>query len=221
MSEPQSKLRLRYQTVELSGGDIHLRTLRDNQQFSDDDGEAEALGISSAIWPLFGIVWESGKVLAELMASEEIEGLRILEVGCGIGLASLVLQQRGADITATDYHPEAGKFLDENARINGLSPIDFQRTGWADVDDNLGKFDLIVGSDLLYEPDCVALLSEFIHRHSKDTSRVILLDPSRGNLGRFSTAMGSLGYKADSKERIATELSGTYKGWVSCFSLAD
>ena len=36
---------------------------------------------------------------------------RILEVGCGIGLSSLILNRLNADITATDYHPEAEKFL--------------------------------------------------------------------------------------------------------------
>lgn len=216
-----STLRFRYQTMELAGGDMHLRTLRDNQQFSDDDGEAEALGISSAIWPIFGVMWESGQVLAKLMAEQEIEGLRILEVGCGIGLASLVLQQRGADITATDCHPEAGKFLDENARINGLEPIEFHRTGWADLDDDLGKFDLIVGSDLLYEPDCAVLLSDFIRRHSKDHSRVILLDPRRGNLGKFAHSMEDHGFVVESKERIAQEMSENYKGWVMGFSLGQ
>lgn len=213
-----SKLRFRYQTLDLAGGDMHLRTLRDNQQFSDDQGDAESLGISSAIWPLFGVLWESGRVLAKLMATERIEGLRILEVGCGIGLASLVLQQRGADITATDYHPEAERFLEENTRINGLEPIDFERTDWADLDDNLGEFDLIVGSDLLYEPDCAPLLSQFLHRHCRPQSRVILLDPSRGNLGKFSSAMGELGYQLESKQRVPDVISDSYKGWVSIFS---
>ena len=96
-----SVVRLRYHTIEFGELDIHLRTLRDNQQFSDDEGEAEALGISSAFWPLFGIVWDSGNVLAHLMVEYEIVGLRILEVGCGIALASLVLNHRLADITAT------------------------------------------------------------------------------------------------------------------------
>lgn len=67
-------LRLRYQTMEFGGMDIHLRTLRDNQEFSDDDGIAEALGISSATWPLFGIVWPSGQILAHLMLDFQIAG---------------------------------------------------------------------------------------------------------------------------------------------------
>jgi len=40
--------RVRYQTIEFGDVDIHVRTLRDTLQFEDVDGEAEALGISSA-----------------------------------------------------------------------------------------------------------------------------------------------------------------------------
>ena len=42
---------------------------------------------------------------------------RILEVGCGLGLASLVLNERSADISATDYHPEVETFLKINTEL--------------------------------------------------------------------------------------------------------
>ena len=45
-------VRFRYQTLEFGDVDIHLRTLRDRQQFDDPGGVAEALGISSATWPV-------------------------------------------------------------------------------------------------------------------------------------------------------------------------
>ena len=55
-----SSLRVRYQTIEFGDNDIHVRTLRDRQQFSDSGSdEAEKLGVSPASWPLFGVVWDS------------------------------------------------------------------------------------------------------------------------------------------------------------------
>ncbi|WP_197712951.1 hypothetical protein [Vibrio rumoiensis] len=45
-----TKLRLSYQTVEFGKTDIHLCTLRSNQEFHDPNGTAEKLGISSASW---------------------------------------------------------------------------------------------------------------------------------------------------------------------------
>ncbi|MAM89829.1 MAG: histidine kinase [unclassified Hahellaceae] len=189
-----TSIRVRYQTVEFGDVDIHIRSLRDSQQFYDAEGIAEKLGISSASWPIFGIVWGSGEVLARYLYDIDIAGRRVLEVGCGIGLASLLLNHRGADITATDYHPEAGNFLAENARLNGDRDIPFLRTGWADDDGALGLFDLIVGSDLLYEAEHVDLLSKFIDRHARPRCEVIIVDPGRGNHARFSKRMVALGY---------------------------
>jgi predicted nicotinamide N-methyase len=213
-----SRVRVRYQTIEFGDVDIHVRTLRDRQQFSDDQGTAEALGISSAAWPLFGVVWASSEVLARLMWQHDITNLRILEVGCGIGLTSLVLNHRHADITATDHHPEVAKFLSENAHLNRDMAIPFVRTGWSEADERLGKFDLIVGSDLLYEPDHAELLSEFINAHAKPHCQVIIVDPGRSNRGRFSRRMEQLGYNGDASRSIQTHaLDAAYSGHILDF----
>jgi len=189
-----SLLRVRYQTMEFGDTDIHLRVLRSNQEFSDDHGIAEALGISSATWPLFGIVWPSGQVLAHLMSDFQIEGKRILEVGCGIGLSSLLLNHRHANITATDYHPEAGNFLQENTELNHNADIPYVRTGWGDKDCGLGEFDLIIGSDLLYERGHAEMLSKFINAHARSHCEVIIVDPGRAHYARFSKLMVGLGF---------------------------
>ena len=81
-----SNLRYRYQTIEIGNTDIHLRTLKDKQQFEDINGVAEALGISSATWPFFGVIWPSSEVLAQYMHEYALDGKRILEVGCGMAM---------------------------------------------------------------------------------------------------------------------------------------
>ena len=186
--------RIRYQTLEFGDVDIHVRTLRDHMQYLDVDGVAEKLGISSATWPIFGVIWASGRVLAQHMAEFKIAGKRILEVGCGIGLASLVLNHRLADITATDYHPEAEAFLMKNVLLNKGKKIPFFRMGWEDEGGDLGRFDLVIGSDLLYERGHAGLLSHFIDQHTNPHCEVVLVDPGRGNQGRFTRRMADLGY---------------------------
>lgn len=184
-------VRVRYTSIDYPDFDIHVRSLWDGQQFSDDDGVAESLGISSAAWPLFGTLWGAGRVLARLMATHQIEGLRILEVGCGIGLPSLVLNHRRADITATDHHPEVEGFLGPNATLNGDPRIPFVRTAWSSESTGLGQFDLIVGADLLYEPQHVAELAGFVGRHCRVGGKVILVDPGRRLHARFSRRMAA------------------------------
>ncbi|MDO6564601.1 methyltransferase domain-containing protein [Amphritea sp. 1_MG-2023] len=187
-------VRVRYDTHEFDNIDIHIRSLRSNQEYDDATGEAEALGISSATWPLFGIVWPSGEVLAHHLFHSDLKDKRILEVGCGIGLTSVLLNHLHANITATDYHPQAESFMHCNTDLNDDPRVPFVRTGWADPETNLGKFDLIIGSDLLYEDEHVKQLASFICQHSKPQGKVILVDPGRGRHARFSKAMAAAGF---------------------------
>lgn len=181
-------------TVRLGGRDYRVRALSDLQQFADRNGAAGRAGISSALWSLFGQVWPSGRVLAEAMSTFEVAGKRILELGCGLGLSSLVLQQRGADVTASDHHPLAESFLLHNAALNALPAIVYRDLPWAVPDATLGRFDLIIGSDILYERDHAALLAQMMLRHAANDAEVLITDPGRGNSGPFTRALADQGY---------------------------
>ncbi|MFW1676760.1 class I SAM-dependent methyltransferase [Pontibacter sp. JAM-7] len=210
--------RVRYQTIEFDKTDIHLCTLRDNQQFHDPAGQAEALGISSASWPIFGVVWPSSLVLAHYMSDYNTEGKRILEIGCGMALSSLMLNKRHDDITATDYHPEVERFLMRNTQLNGDDPIAFERVDWADPQDELGLFDLIIGSDLLYEDQHIKLLASFIERHAKPECEVILVDPGRGRKSKLGKQLEVWGYSHQYFKPEDTEyLEQVFKGDILRF----
>ena len=204
---------VRFETVSGTGNDIQLRSLRDRQQYHDPLGEAERAGISSSQWPLFGLLWPSGRVLAGAMLTFELKGRRILELGCGLGLASLVLHRRGADITASDCHPLAAAFLLENLRLNALPSMKYEVGNWSRANPRLGAFDLIIGSDLLYDREQPGVLSDFVSLHSAASVEVVIADPDRGNQGNFTRKMDRLGY-AHSEERIRVlpGEGGPYKG---------
>lgn len=213
-----TELRLSYQTVEFGKIDIHLCTLRNKQEFYDPEGTAEALGICSASWPIFGVLWPSSFVLAHYISDYDTGGKRILEVGCGMALSSLLLNKQNADITATDYHPEVEKFLNRNTQLNNDKDIDFVRTGWADADDTLGLFDMIIGSDLLYENEHIDLLANFINQHSKPSSEVILVDPGRGRKNKLSKKLLEFGYESSHLKPENTDyLDEVFKGHILKF----
>jgi predicted nicotinamide N-methyase len=216
--------------IAVSGApDLTIRSLLDRQQFFDPSGEAERRGISSATWPLFGLLWPSGAQLAARIALRPVRaGERILEVGCGLALASLVGHRRGADITASDCHPMAAAFLRHNLRLNGLAPMPFRYGEWALPKAGsargrtlggrtvTGRFDLIIGSDLLYERDEQATLAGFIGRHSKPAAEVWIVDPDRGNRPAFNRQMAALGFGLR-EERLgvpAAEGVPAYKGRI-------
>ena len=218
--------------------DLHIRSLLDRDQFSDPQGLAEALGISSAQWPLFGLLWPSGQHLAQAVAARPVRaGERILELGCGLALASLVAHRRGSDVTASDCHPLAGAFLAENLRLNQLPSLPYCHGQWgpneaADAQAEAaagqpavagrapmvqGRFDLIIGSDVLYERDQHGELPGFIERHATPSSEVLIVDPNRGNRSAFTRRMTDLGYtltdtQLHTEARSGPQAQAAYRG---------
>ncbi len=74
--------------------------------------------------------------------------MRVLELGCGLGLPSLVAAARGAVVTATDWASDAIELLRRNAGRNQLvlrSEVHDWREPWDE------EFDLVLAADVLYE----------------------------------------------------------------------
>ncbi|MEO6362405.1 MAG: SAM-dependent methyltransferase [Caldimonas sp.] len=215
----------RQQRIAIAGADdLIVRSLLDRQQFFDPLGVAERLGISSATWPMFGLLWPSGAELAaRLISRAPRRGERILEIGCGLALPSLAGHRRGQDITASDCHPLAGDFLACNAALNGLPPLPYRHGHWAvrsaiehpcdGVAAPLhGRFDLIIGSDLLYERDEGGALAAFVGRHATDSAEVWIVDPDRSNRPAFHRRMAALGF-AVLEERLDRPASGEHEAY--------
>ena len=211
-------LQTRIDTHRFDGVSYSIRSLADRNQFHDPDGITEALGISSAGWPLFGMTWPAGLLLAELISHEPLGAGRILELGCGLGMASLVANMCGADILATDQHPMAGEFLDNNSVRNGLSITPFRRLDWRAIDPALGSFDMIIGSDLLYEPNHPELLCGFLSRHSHATTRILIVDPKRHLHVQFRKRMEQAGFRSHSESAsLAHWVAFGFKGVIQRF----
>jgi predicted nicotinamide N-methyase len=206
---------VKFEMLSLDNVDFYIRSLKDRQQFSDPDREAEKMGISSAMWSLFGVVWPSALVLIKHMAHFDSEGKRVLEIGCGLGLASLVMHQRNVDITACDYHPMAASFLRKNVILNDLEPLPFLTGNWLTENPLLGKFDVIIGSDVLYEQAHPAVLSKFIDRHTNAHAEIKIVDPGRGHQGKFNRAMETLGYESTMEVSKLDDIQGSpYHGKI-------
>ena len=181
------------QTVVVGGESFQIRVLKNRNQYDDPDGSHEAAGVAPASWPMFGKLWPAGLILAELMARSELHNLRILELGCGLGLASMMAMRGGAEVVASDVHPLAEEFLAYNTARNGIDDVDFRQMDWRNHN-SLGQFDLIMGSDILYEPAHPLQLAKTISRHALPVGRAIIADAGRGLMSPFKHSMADRGW---------------------------
>jgi predicted nicotinamide N-methyase len=218
----------KHESIAIQGvPNLFIRSLLDKQQFYDPEDAALALGISSAFWSLFGLLWPSGSKLAERMALRPVNANeRILEIGCGLALSSLVGHRRGANITASDCHPLAGEFLKENLRLNHLGPMNYRHGHWGEHATQhqdiavSSRFDLVIGSDILYERDERGDLAHYINEHVEDHSEIWVVDPNRGNRSHFHRNMAAQGFALSESalDISATENVPAYKGRMLTYS---
>src|SRR5687768_7816263 len=57
--------------------------------------------------PYWAELWPSGVALAREVAGRPLAGVRVLELGCGLGMPSLAAALGGAHVLATDWAPDA------------------------------------------------------------------------------------------------------------------
>lgn len=207
------------QNVQIGHLPLQLNTLKDRNQYYDPDKTAENAGVSPASWSLFGHLWPASLVLAAAVQELDIDNKRILELGCGLALPSLVLKQRGADVTASDYHPLSEKFLAENSKLNSIANIPFLPINWGSDNNNSEKFDVIIASDVLYEPGQALLLAQTIKTLMTPTATVMLTCPGRGYRNKFARLMAEQGFQLDEQRVPFNEgEKAPYKGRLMIFT---
>jgi predicted nicotinamide N-methyase len=128
--------------------------------------------------PYWAELWPSGVALARRVAARPPRrGARVLELGCGLGLPSLVAARAGGRVLATDWSPDAIALLSQNAAHNEVDHLDLAPVAWDDpaaftAD---GPWDLVLAADVLYERRNLPLLLGLLPR--LEATAIWLTDP--------------------------------------------
>lgn len=147
--------------------------------------------------PYFGILWEAAEGLAEYLAENPklVQNKTVLELGCGLGLPSLVAAELGGKVLATDFHPDVEEYFLRNCRHSSVQ-CEYQRLNWRE-ENVQKKYDVVIGSDVLYESKHPKEVALGLLRFVKEGGTIILSDPGRSYLQQFITAMKELGVKEE------------------------
>jgi predicted nicotinamide N-methyase len=148
--------------------------------------------------PYFGVVWPAARALAGALAERgpELAGKHVLELGCGLALPALVAAKLGARVTATDLHPDVPAFLARNRELNGLAPdaLEYLEHDWR-ATPLARRFELVVGSDVLYEAGHPAPVARALADHVAPGGRILLADPGRAYLQACLDELVRLGFR--------------------------
>lgn len=158
---------------------------------SADDLIDESRFEKDEFMPYWAELWPSAIALAKhLVDHPPAPATSMLELGCGLALPSLALASIGLDVTATDWAEEGLALARVNARQNGLDDrLRFERLDWSAAPADPRRFDLIIGSDLIYERRNVEWLVNLLPHVCAAGGRFIIADPGRAALDAFCQAM--------------------------------
>lgn len=129
--------------------------------------------------PYWADLWPSALILAEHLAARDGRGKSVLELGCGIGLVAFAAAHAGFAVTATDYYDDALAFTSVNVARNGRSPLTVRMIDWRALPDDLGRFDLVVASDVLYEARYPGLIASVLAQTLAPGGTALIADPGR------------------------------------------
>lgn len=135
-------------------------------------------------FPLWFKVWEASVILADYIAGIK-PPKKILELGAGLGVVSIVAAGFGHQVLATDYDELPLKFIELSAKENELSEnLKIRTLDWKNPDLN-EKFNIIAGSEIVfrksfYEP-LLNLFKNFLEpdgeillAHSSERKRMLI-----------------------------------------------
>lgn len=144
--------------------------------------------------PYWADLWPSACALTRFLLDDPPATPGAIEVGCGLALPSLALRSLGLDVLATDYYPEAIDFARANAEINGIPPLRVRLLDWRDPPADLGRFELVLAADVLYERRNAESLALLLPRVTAPGGRVWLADPGRAYLGVLRDLLAAGGW---------------------------
>jgi predicted nicotinamide N-methyase len=142
-------------------------------------GAAEALERAPALRfpPYWAFAWPGGQALARHLLDNRslLAGRRIVDIGSGSGIGAIAAVMGGAaHALAADIDPVAEVAISMNAAFNGCAGRIATTT--RDILGEMTDADLVLISDLVYEPELALRVGAFVERVAAGGGEVLLGD---------------------------------------------
>lgn len=130
-------------------------------------------------------LWEAGIILARYIVSESnlFNNKNILELGTGVGIGGLALLKYTTcqHVNMTDYNNEVLKNAGKNATKNSIKANRYsvEYLNWLDYASFTKKYDIIIGSDLIYSGAPLKELYMLISTSLNPQGKAYIIIPSQ------------------------------------------
>lgn len=156
--------------------------------------------------PYWADVWPSARVLARVVLGMAGSGNRLLELGCGSGLVASAAARAGFAVLATDYYEDALRFTRVNVHRSagsaGARRLVVRHVDWRQFPDDLGHFDVVVASDVLYERPHASLVATALARTLAGGGTALVADPGRVAASEFELECQRRGLRVPPPEEV-------------------
>jgi predicted nicotinamide N-methyase len=157
--------------------------------------------------PYWADVWPSSIVLAGKLMELKGHGKTALELGCGVGLSTLAATSAGFDVLSTDYYEDALDVTRANVFRNLGKIARTRLVDWRHLPLDLGTFELVFASDVLYEKEYAELLPILLRGLLAPTGLALIADPGRVAAPVFIEACAKHGLAIREKETRPFEVA--------------
>lgn len=184
-----------------------LESLWDSMvEANDAHGKAQAFHEDERL-PYWTELWPSSIVLADWLAhnAQEICGRHCLDMGCGLGLCSLVGQWLGARVVGMDYEAEALHFARRNATINHVTQPLWTVMDWRMPAVRAHSVDIVWGGDIMYERRFVEPVLDFLDHVLAPHGKAWVAEPGRSVYSHFREALASRSWHAKAVHTATTK----------------
>ncbi len=126
-------------------------------------------------------VWKSSLVAMDFLHSLEIEGKRVLELGCGWGALSVYCaKEMGAEVVSLDADDSVFPFLEAQAAHNGVTVTPWKNRYEKVTKADLAQFDLVVAADICFWDEMTEPLFNLCRRAVQaGVPHIVIADPGR------------------------------------------
>jgi len=149
--------------------------------------------------PYWVELWPASLALVEWLGErrERLAGRRVLDLGCGLGLATLAVASLGGRVLGLDYELEAVRHAVANARANGVAGAAFACMDWRAPALRPGSADLVVAGDVMYEKRFAEPVADFLAYALAPAGLAWVAEPNRSVYRSFAELLAGRGWRMD------------------------